>query len=161
MTGLIGEDWHELAIWATLTLGIWHHWCAKAVMFASCCPSTSISLQSERTSLLVFPGTHDNRAIHAGDGTGGGRSSAIIRRRPAKCCFGIAASSIWKARYQHWLTTFTPILMSFYLRLISDQTLIGSGIARVRRKLSKLKPTAAPGPERRLHELRGWSAVRA
>ena len=33
------------------------------------------------------------------------------------------------------MTTFAPILMSFSFRVVSDQSLIGSGVARVRRKL--------------------------
>jgi hypothetical protein len=34
-----------------------------------------------------------------------------------------------------WLTTFAPILISFSFKLVSDQSLIGSGVASVRRKL--------------------------
>jgi hypothetical protein len=34
-----------------------------------------------------------------------------------------------------WLTTLAPILISFSFRLDSDQSLIGSGVASVRRKL--------------------------
>jgi hypothetical protein len=33
---------------------------------------------------------------------------------------------------------FAPILISFSLRLVSDQSLIGSGVARMRRKLPRL-----------------------
>ena len=36
------------------------------------------------------------------------------------------------------MTTFAPILMSFSFRLVSDQSLIGSGVAKVRRKLPRL-----------------------
>ena len=37
-----------------------------------------------------------------------------------------------------WLTTFAPILMSFSFRVVIDQSLIGSGVANVRRKLPRL-----------------------
>jgi hypothetical protein len=37
-----------------------------------------------------------------------------------------------------WLTTFAPILISFSFKLVSDQSLIGSGVASVRRKLPRL-----------------------
>jgi hypothetical protein len=37
-----------------------------------------------------------------------------------------------------WLTTFAPILMSLSFRIVSDQSLIGSGIASVRRKITKI-----------------------
>ena len=36
------------------------------------------------------------------------------------------------------MTTFAPILISFSFRLVSDQCLIGSGVASVRRKLPRL-----------------------
>ena len=36
------------------------------------------------------------------------------------------------------MTTFAQILMSFSFRLVSDQSLIGSGVASVRRKLPRL-----------------------
>jgi hypothetical protein len=39
----------------------------------------SISLALRHSSPLVFAGTHDNWAAHAGDGSGSGRSSAISR----------------------------------------------------------------------------------
>ena len=45
---------------------------------------------------------------------------------------------IWKAMLRPWLMTLAPILMSFSFRLDSDQSLIGSGVASVRRKLPRL-----------------------
>ena len=50
----------------------------------------SISLSLRHSSPLVFAGTHDNWAVHAGNGSGSGRSSAISRRMSAKWCIGIA-----------------------------------------------------------------------
>ena len=38
----------------------------------------------------------------------------------------MATSAIWKATWRRWLTTFAPILISLSLRLVSDQSLIGS-----------------------------------
>ena len=45
---------------------------------------------------------------------------------------------IWKATLRPCLTTLAPILMSFSFKLDSDQSLIGSGVASVRRKLPRL-----------------------
>src|SRR5262249_20454255 len=42
------------------------------------------------------------------------------------------------SRERPWLTTFAPILISFSVKLVSDQSLIGSGVASVRRKLPRL-----------------------
>jgi hypothetical protein len=50
----------------------------------------------------------------------------------------MATSAIWKAMLRPWLTTLAPILISFSFRLDSDQSLIGSGVASVRRKLPRL-----------------------
>jgi hypothetical protein len=36
-----------------------------------------------------------------------------------------------------WLTIFAPILISFCLRLVSDQSFMGFGVASVRRKLPR------------------------
>ena len=36
------------------------------------------------------------------------------------------------------MTTFAPILISFSFRLVSDQSLIGSGVASVRRKFAEI-----------------------
>lgn len=47
---------------------------------------------------------------------------------------GTATSAIWKAKWRPWLTTLAPILIGFSFRLVSDQCLIGSGVASVRRK---------------------------
>ena len=52
---------------------------------------------SRRTSPVVLAGTHDNRTVHAGAGSGGGRSSAISRRISANSILGTATSAIWKA----------------------------------------------------------------
>ena len=51
-------------------------------------------------------------------------------------CRGIATSAIWKATQRPWLKTFAPILINLSRRLISDQSLIGSGVASVRRNFS-------------------------
>jgi hypothetical protein len=51
----------------------------------------------------------------------------------------MATSAIWNATKRPWLTTFAPILMSFFLRLVSDQSLIGSDVASARRKLPRLR----------------------
>src|SRR6516164_9136260 len=45
----------------------------------------------------------------------------------------MAISAIWKAILRPWLMTLAPILISFSFRLDSDQSLIGSGVASVRR----------------------------
>ena len=50
----------------------------------------------------------------------------------------MATSAIWKATSRQWQTTFAPILISFSFRLVRDQSLIGSGVASVRKKLPRL-----------------------
>jgi len=50
----------------------------------------------------------------------------------------MATSAIWKAMVRPRLLTLAPILISFSFRLDSDQSLIGSGVANVRRKLPRL-----------------------
>src|SRR5208282_5716420 len=95
-------------------------------------------LSSRRKSLVIFDRTRDNGTHYAVDVTGGGRSSAMSRRMSANRFLGIATSAIWKATERPWLTTFAPILMSFSLRLVSDQSLIGSGVASVRKKFPRL-----------------------
>jgi hypothetical protein len=50
----------------------------------------------------------------------------------------MATPTIWKATERPWLTTFAPILISFSFKLVSDQSLIGSGVASVRKKLPRL-----------------------
>jgi hypothetical protein len=72
------------------------------------------------------------------DVTGGGRNSATIRGMSAKRFQGMTNSGIWKATYRPWLTTFAPNLISVSFSLVSDQSLIGSGLASVRRKLPRL-----------------------
>jgi hypothetical protein len=84
-----------------------------------------ILLLSRRASPLVFDRTQNNQALHVE--TAAGRSSAIGRRMSAN-----------RLRRSGQLTTFAPILMSFSFRVVSDQSLIGSGVARVRRKLPRL-----------------------
>ena len=41
--------------------------------------------------------THDNRTVHAGDGSDGGSSSAISRRISANILLGTVTSAIWKS----------------------------------------------------------------
>jgi hypothetical protein len=67
-----------------------------------------------------------------GAGGGCGRSSAISRKISWNICRGMATSA-----KRPWLTTFAPILISFSFKLVSDQSLIGSGVASVRRKLPR------------------------
>src|SRR5262245_34695559 len=66
-----------------------------------------------------------------------GRSSAISRRISWNICRGMATSAIWKTTWRPWLTTFAPILISFSFKLVSDQCLIGSGVARAE-KVAKI-----------------------
>jgi hypothetical protein len=51
--------------------------------------------RSRHSSPVVFAATHDNRAVRAGERSGGGRSPAIIRRMSTKNYLGIATSAIW------------------------------------------------------------------
>ena len=67
-------------------------------MFAFRSPELPISLSSRQSSPLVFAETHDNRAVHAASGSGGGRSSAISRRMSAKSCLEMATSAMRTAR---------------------------------------------------------------
>ena len=55
----------------------------------------------------------------------------MSRRISANSILGTATSAIWKVTMRAWLTTFAPILITFSLRLVSDQSLIGSGVASV------------------------------
>ena len=59
-------------------------------------PETLILTSPRRTSPVVFAGTHDDRAAHAGAGGGCGRSSAISRRISANSILEMATSAIWK-----------------------------------------------------------------
>src|SRR5215472_8873530 len=61
----------------------------------------------------------------------------MSRRISWNICRGMATSPIWKATQRPWLATFAPILISLSFRLVSDQSLIGSGVASVRRKLPR------------------------
>src|SRR6516225_12487800 len=79
---------------------------------------------------------------HASAGGGCGRSSAINRKISWNICRGMATSAIWKATQRPWLTIFAPILISFSFRLVSDQSLIGSGVASVQELLDKLRVKA-------------------
>jgi hypothetical protein len=76
--------------------------------------------------------------FYAVDVTGGGRNSAMSRKMSANRFLVMATSAIWNATYRPWLTTFAPILISFSLRVVIDQSLIGSGVASVRKKLPRL-----------------------
>ena len=69
---------------------------------------------------MGFAGKHDNRAIHVGIGSGGGRSSKISRRTSATKVLGMATSAIWKATERRWLMTLAPILISFSFRLQAE-----------------------------------------
>jgi hypothetical protein len=44
----------------------------------------------------------------------------------------MATSAIWNTSLRPWLMTLAPILISFSFRPVSDQSLIGSGVASVR-----------------------------
>ncbi len=66
----------------------------------------------------------------------------------------MATSAIWKATWRPWLTTFAPLLISFSLRLVSDQSLIGSGrrqraqeITKIIGERMKLKPDGVGGED--------------
>src|SRR4029077_17235092 len=98
----------------------------------------SFCLAFGRTPPVGCCGMDSDRTLHAGAGGGCGRSSAIRRKISWNIRRGMATSAIWKAISRQWLTTFAPILMSFSLSLVSDQSLIGSGVASVRRKLPRL-----------------------
>ena len=66
----------------------------------------------------------------------------MSRKISSNICRGIATSAIWNATQRPWLTTFAPVLISFSLRLVRDQFLIGSGVASVRRKLPLRRQSA-------------------
>src|SRR5262249_5412720 len=91
-----------------------------------------------RTPRVCCPLTHDHRMSYASAGDGLGRSTAISRKISWNMCRGMATSAIWKAMLWPWLMTLARILISFSFRLDSDQSLIGSGVASVRRKLPRL-----------------------
>ena len=52
---------------------------------------------SRHTSPMDSVYTQHNRTLHAGDGSGFGRNSAIIRKMSANKVLGIATSAIWNA----------------------------------------------------------------
>jgi hypothetical protein len=51
---------------------------------------------ARHTSRVVFNRSRNNQMRYAVDASGGGRSSAIIRKMSAKRVFGTATSAIWK-----------------------------------------------------------------
>ena len=69
------------------------------------------------------------------DATGGGRSSAIIRKISANRFFKTATSAIWNATKRAWPTTSAPILINFSRSVVIGESLIGSGVANVRVRL--------------------------
>jgi len=84
-----------------------------------------------RDSLAGRPHSHlDCRAAHT-------RPAAVLDDEfdtggsSAALSFAIAG---FLATYRAWLTTFAPILISFSLRVVIDQSLIGSGVAGEHRK---------------------------
>jgi hypothetical protein len=110
----------------------------RAVTSARRAPEMRVSLSSRRTSPLVFDRTQNNQALHVDATAGGGRSSETSRRISANKILGMTTSAIWKARERPWLTTFAPISMSLSLRVVSDKSLIVSGVGSVRRQLPRL-----------------------
>jgi hypothetical protein len=68
------------------------------------------------------------------------RAAASTPRLTAGCrrtgLWKMATSTIRNATLRPWLTTFAPILISFSFRLVGEQSLIGSGVASVRRSCS-------------------------
>ena len=111
----------------------------RSVTPALSAPGMSISISSRRSSPVVFADTHDDRAVHAGAGSGGGRSSAISRR------IDLGEQHPWHGDLGHLEGDVAAVadqpgadLDQLLLRLVSDQSLIGSDVASVHRKLSRL-----------------------
>ncbi len=50
----------------------------------------------------------------------------------------MAASAIWKAAWRRSLTILVPLLIGFSFKLVSDQSVIVSRVAGLRRKLPGL-----------------------
>jgi len=106
----------------------------------------AVVLTKEMANLLVIwthvsrglARAHDPRSLYPVDAKGGGRSSAISRNISANRSRGMATSAIWNATLRPRLTTFAPILISFSLSVVSVHSLIGSSVARARRKLPRL-----------------------
>ena len=71
--------------------------CSQPVTLARRAPKMPNLLSSRRTSSVGFARTHDNQRLHAGAGSGGGRSSAISRRMSPNKFLGMATSAIWNA----------------------------------------------------------------
>jgi len=67
------------------------------------------------------------RTLHAAAASGGGRSSAIRPQDVGEEIPRDGDFSHLKRKIRPWLATFAPILMSLSLRLVSYQSLIGSG----------------------------------
>jgi len=66
-----------------------------------------------------------------------------------------ATTAIWKIAYREWVTTLTPILVSFYRMVVSDQCFTPRGSASLRSKfpncwVSNGKTAPAPSSGRRL-----------
>ena len=71
--------------------------CSQPVTLARRAPKMPNLLSSRRISSVGFARTHDNPRLHAGAGSGGGRSSAISRRMSSNKSLGMATSAIWNA----------------------------------------------------------------
>ncbi len=67
-----------------------------------------------------------------------GRSPSMSRRIFRNKSLATATSASWKVTYRPCLTTFAPILTSFYRGVVSDQCSTSFGKARVRIKLARL-----------------------
>jgi len=75
-------------------------------------------------------------------GGGVGRSSAMSCKISSNMCRGMATLATRMAMVPSWPMTQGPALISFSLRFDSDESLIGSGDANVRRKLPRLWASA-------------------
>ena len=65
---------------------------------------------------------------------------AISRKMSPNRRREMAISAMWKAMERPWLTTLAPILMSFSRGLVSDQSRMASGVAKIVRERVQLKP---------------------
>jgi hypothetical protein len=86
-------------------------------MFAFRSPELPISLSSRQSSPLVFAETHDNRAVHAASGSGGGRSSGD---QPQDVGEELSRDGNL-GHLEGDIATLAPILISFSFRLVSDR----------------------------------------
>src|SRR5580704_1247228 len=71
--------------WQCQTLDTGHS-CSQPVTLARRAPKMPNLLSFRRVSPVGFARTHDNQRLHAGAGSGGGRSSAISCRMSANKC---------------------------------------------------------------------------